>query len=100
MLDQKRATKEDFILLSRLSQQTERYHEMVDYVGKMAKLEGELNIEQRSILSAAYKNVVGNKRAELRVLTAIKQKQLSKKPPNDNNINYINNYEIKIKREL
>lgn len=32
---------------------------------------GKLNVEERTMVSSAYKNVVGNKRAELRVLTAI-----------------------------
>lgn len=34
-----------------------------------------LGPEERNLLSAAYKNMVGNKRAELRVLTAIDKKE-------------------------
>jgi 14-3-3 protein epsilon len=30
-----------------------------------------LNTSERSLVSSAYKNIVGNKRAELRVLNAI-----------------------------
>ena len=44
---------------------------MVIYVNKFAQEPRELTNEERNIVSAAYKNVVGNKRAELRVLTAI-----------------------------
>jgi 14-3-3 protein epsilon len=44
---------------------------MVEYVKKFANLGTDLSSEERNIVSAAYKNVVGNKRAELRVLTAI-----------------------------
>ena len=41
-------------------------------------------------ISASYKNVVGNKRAELRVLTAIEQKESRKTSTNDNNhLNYM-----------
>jgi len=48
---------------------------MVEYIKKFAQADTELTPEERNIVSAAYKNVVGNKRAELRVLTAIEQKE-------------------------
>jgi 14-3-3 protein epsilon len=51
---------------------------MVDYATQFAKLEGELNIEERNILSVAYKNVVGSRRAAWRVLTSIEQKEAKK----------------------
>lgn len=44
---------------------------MVDFVGKFISQNGKLTNEERAIVSAAYKNLVGNKRADLRVLTAI-----------------------------
>ena len=71
-------TREDYRLLARLAQQTERYNEMVEFITKFIFSEGELTNEERNIVSASYKNVVGNKRAELRVLTAIEQKESKK----------------------
>ena len=71
-------TREDYLLLARLAQQTERYNEMVEFITKFIFSEGELTNEERNIVSASYKNVVGNKRAELRVLTAIEQKESKK----------------------
>ena len=44
---------------------------MVKFVGQFVKTAGDLSNEERNIVSSAYKNVVGNKRAELRVLSAI-----------------------------
>jgi len=44
---------------------------MVEFITKFIFSDGELTNEERNIVSASYKNVVGNKRAELRVLTAI-----------------------------
>lgn len=44
---------------------------MIEFIGIFVTQPQELSKDERSILSAAYKNVVGNKRAELRVLTAI-----------------------------
>lgn len=66
-------------------------------IGKFVESEGELSNEERNIVSAAYKNVVGNKRAELRVLTAIEQKESAK---NENIKLYIRNYKFKIEKEL
>lgn len=48
---------------------------MVDFVehffSQDSDVSPEAEVEERNIISAAYKNMVGNKRAELRVLTAI-----------------------------
>ena len=51
---------------------------MVEFITKFIFSEGKLTKEERNIVSASYKNVVGNKRAELRVLTAIEQKESKK----------------------
>ncbi len=75
---------------------------MVEYVKKFANLGTDLSSEERNIVSAAYKNVVGNKRAELRVLTAIEQKE-SRKSSNETknkNLKYIQNYKKEIEKEL
>lgn len=71
----KKFQRDDFLLLARLAQQTERYQDMVDFVehffSQDSDVSPEAEVEERNIISAAYKNMVGNKRAELRVLTAI-----------------------------
>ncbi len=90
--------REDYLLLAKMAEQSERYSEMIEYVGKFAKTQGELTDEERHIVSVAYKNVVGSKRAELRVLSAIKQKE--EKKGNKGNINYIENYKGIIEEEL
>ena len=95
---EKNFLREDFLLLAKMAQQTERYQDMLDYIGKFIRSEVELNTEERSIVSAAYKNVVGNKRAELRVLQAIEQKENRK--ANETHVLYINNYRETIEKEL
>lgn len=95
---EKNFSREDFLLLAKMAQQTERYQDMLDYIGKFIRSDVELNPEERSIVSAAYKNVVGNKRAELRVLQAIEQKENRK--ANENHVSYINNYREIIEKEL
>ena len=55
---------------------------MVYYVSKFVKENVELSIDERTVVSTAYKNIVGNKRAgrqylfkELRVISAIELKE-------------------------
>lgn len=71
-------TRDENLFLARMAQQTERYSEMIEFIGNFVTQPQELSKDERSMLSAAFKNVVGNKRAELRVLTAIEQKESRK----------------------
>lgn len=97
-MEQQNFSREDYLFLAKLAEQSERYSEMIEFVGKFAKTEGELTSEERHIVSVAYKNVVGSKRAEFRVLSAIEQKESRK--GNDQNIQYIKNYKQTIENEL
>ena len=68
--------KEELIYLARLSEQTERYSEMIDYVKLfVSKTSQDLSVEERNILSVAYKNLVGVRRTSWRVLNSIEQKE-------------------------
>ena len=60
--------------------QAERYDEMVQEMDKVAKLvaESELSVEERNLLSVAYKNVIGSRRASWRIISSIEQKEESK----------------------
>jgi len=51
--------------------QSERFEEMITFVEKFVDEEKELSREERKLFATAYKQSVGNKRAELRVLSAI-----------------------------
>ncbi|KAJ8755159.1 hypothetical protein K2173_018957 [Erythroxylum novogranatense] len=57
--------------LARLAEQTERYDEMVETTKKVAKLDVELTIEERNLVSTGYKNVIGARRASWRILSFI-----------------------------
>ena len=62
--------------------QAERYDEMVKEMDKVASLStgegGELSVEERNLLSVAYKNVIGSRRASWRIVSSIEQKEESK----------------------
>ena len=73
------------VYMARVAEQAERYSEMVEYIKKVATTpKGDdkkftLSVEERNLLSVAYKNVVGSRRASWRVLSSLEQKEEYKK---------------------
>lgn len=60
--------------LAKLSEQCERYPDMVKHVKAMAEsCKGALSVEQRNLLSVAFKNVIGACRASWRSLRAYEE---------------------------
>ncbi|KAH7132036.1 14-3-3 family protein [Dendryphion nanum] len=80
--------------LARLCEQAERYDEMVTYM----KIGGELTVDERNLLSVAYKNVVGTRRASWRIISSIEQKEESK--GSEKHVGTIRDYRQKIETEL
>lgn len=54
------------------------YLEMVEAMKKVASLDVELTVEERNLLSVAYKNVIGARRASWRIISSIEQKEENK----------------------
>ncbi|KAL6927015.1 Protein bmh2 [Hanseniaspora valbyensis] len=112
------ATRENYVFLAKLAEQAERYEEMVENMKKVASTtsEGkELTVEERNLLSVAYKNVIGARRASWRIVSSIEQKEeqkleqfLQQQKDLDNNSNsedkqqvaLISEYRSKIETEL
>ncbi|CCC11592.1 unnamed protein product [Sordaria macrospora k-hell] len=84
--------------LARLCEQAERYDEMVTFMKEVAKLGGELTVDERNLLSVAYKNVVGTRRASWRIISSIEQKEESK--GSEKHVAIIKQYRQKIETEL
>ena len=94
-------SKEDFVYLAKIAEQAERYDEMVKYTNEAAKqCTGELDLDDRNLLSVAYKNVVGNRRAAWRVLNSIHAKEMKKGDPSSRNVQNVYDYKKKIEAEL
>jgi len=65
--------------LAKLAEQAERYDEMVQYMKTVAEsARDDLTLEERNLLSVAYKNVVGARRASLRIIGSIEAKETEK----------------------
>lgn len=83
------AEREDNVYRAKLAEQAERYDEMVESMKKVAGLDVELSVEERNLLSVAYKNVIGARRASWRIISSIEQKEEGKEQqePNPNSAN-------------
>ncbi|UPX18024.1 uncharacterized protein EKO05_0008348 [Ascochyta rabiei] len=90
--------RESKTFLARLCEQAERYDEMVTYMKEVAKIGGELTVDERNLLSVAYKNVVGTRRASWRIISSIEQKEESK--GSEKHVGTIRDYRQKIETEL
>jgi len=60
--------------MTKVSEQTERYEDMLDYIKKVvAEFDQELSVEERNLLSTAYKNSIGSRRTAWRAISRIEQ---------------------------
>ncbi|KAB1204018.1 14-3-3-like protein [Morella rubra] len=94
------AAREESVYMAKLAEQAERYEEMVEFMEKVtATVESEeLTVEERNLLSVAYKNVIGARRASWRIISSIEQKEESR--GNEEHVATIRDYRSKIESEL
>jgi len=91
-------SREECVYVAKLAEQAERYDEMVENMKKVAKSNVELTVEERNLLSVAYKNVIGARRASWRIISSIEQKEENK--GNQNHVTKIKEYRAKVEKEL
>ncbi|KAJ2156757.1 14-3-3 protein [Coemansia sp. RSA 552] len=90
--------REDLVYMAKLAEQAERYDEMVKYMKAVAKLGKDLSVEERNLLSVAYKNVIGSRRASWRIVSSIENKELNR--GNTAQVDRIKGYRAVIEAEL
>jgi len=86
------------IYFAKLAEQAERYDEMADYMKLVGTSGAELSVEERNLLSVAYKNAVGSRRASWRIISSVEQKEGSK--GNEGNVAYCKEYRNVVETEL
>ncbi|KAL7094478.1 hypothetical protein ACP275_11G105800 [Erythranthe tilingii] len=93
-------TREQYLYMAKLAEQAERYEEMVDFMDSLVvgAAGAELSIEERNLLSVAYKNVIGSLRAAWRIVSSIEQKEEGRK--NDDHVALVKDYRSKVETEL
>lgn len=94
------SSREENVYMAKLAEQAERYEEMVEFMENVAKTVDveELTVEERNLLSVAYKNVIGARRASWRIISSIEQKEESR--GNDDHVGMIREYRAKVESEL
>jgi len=90
-------SREELIYMAKISEQTERFEDMLDNMKQVVKTQQELSVEERNLLSVAYKNSVGSRRTAWRAISSIEQKEESK---GSKYINLLKDYKKKIEGEL
>lgn len=70
--------KGEYLYMARLSEQTERFEDMVDYMKKYIVIAGDLRDDERNLLSIAYKNTVSSRRTAWRAISALETKEKTK----------------------
>jgi len=88
--------RKDLVFLARTAEAAERYDDMCACMTKLVthckSLSEELTVDERNLLSVAYKNVIGARRASWRTLNAESQ--------DEKNALLITNYKSKVEEEL
>jgi len=87
------------VFMAKLAEQAERYEEMVEYMKQQVLMDRQedMSLEERNLLSVAYKNVVGARRASLRVIGSIEAKEKEK---GSNKEAIVSAYKSKVEGEL
>jgi 14-3-3 protein epsilon len=90
-------SREELIFMAKICEQTERFEDMLEYMKKVAYLDQPLTIDERNLLSVAYKNSVGSRRTAWRALTSIEAKEEAK---SSKYLPLLRDYKEKIEKEL
>jgi len=93
-----KSERESIVYKAKLAEQAERYDEMADFMKSVAQMGEELTVEERNLLSVAYKNAVGARRASWRIISSVEQKEKSKGNPS--NVFLAGQYRGKVEDEL
>jgi 14-3-3 protein epsilon len=92
------ADRDHYLLEAKLAEQAERYDEMKTAMVKLVELNPDLTREERNLLSVAFKNVVGTRRASWRIVSSIEQKEDTKGQAE--HVGLIKGYRGRIESEL
>ncbi|OMJ91603.1 hypothetical protein SteCoe_5864 [Stentor coeruleus] len=91
-------SKEEIIYNSKLAEHSERYADMIGYMKQLIdETNGDLNNEERTLLSVAYKQAVGERRNAWRIIGSYEEKQKSR---GSEHLALIAEYKKRIEHEL
>nr|QWE91332.1 tyrosine 3-monooxygenase/tryptophan 5-monooxygenase activation protein [Placidida sp.] len=89
---------DEAIYMAKVSEQAERYEEMVQYITRAADVRKNLAVEERNLLSVAYKNFIGARRASWRVLCSIEDKETGRS--RTDRASLVKKYRVQVEDEI
>lgn len=90
--------REHQVYYATLAEQAERYEDMAEHMYNAARMDDELDKEERNLLAVAYKQAVGHRRSAWRIISnaEMREEQLG----NDDNAACARNYRKKVEAEM
>lgn len=85
--------KASLVAMARIAETAERYEDMCQIMKQLVEDHSALNVEERNLLSVAYKNVIGARRASWRTLNVVDETK-------EANEALVNEYKRQIEAEL
>lgn len=92
------SNREELVYVAKVCEQSERYEDMLDAMKKIVNLGQELSVEERNLLSVAYKNSISGRRSAWRALESLEKKEEQKNQTQ--HVQYIREYKKKVQTEL
>jgi len=90
-------TRDENVFMARLSEQAERFEDMVQYMKRVATMGAELSLDERNLLSVGYKNSVGARRQAWRAVHSMETREAGRGPEA---VELIRDYRSTIEKEL
>lgn len=90
-------SREDLVFKAKLLEQIERYDDMIEVVKQIVAIDPVLTVEERNLLSVAYKNGISSLRTASRALKSLERKEESK---NSKNLPLLKEFKKKTEAEL
>ena len=95
-------SRDENIYMAKVCEQTERFEDMLSYMKKVLELDesAELSVEDRNLLSVAYKNCVGTKRTSWRILDTLEKKEKAKSDNDQKHLLLVTEFKKTVEKEL
>jgi 14-3-3 protein epsilon len=97
-MSEKSYTREEYVFLAKLYERAERYDDMVKFIENFVIANPALTLDERNILSAGYKNIIGSKRSSWRLLQTLEKKE--EKKGSSSNISNLREIKNKVEDEM
>jgi len=72
--------RDQLVFKTKVAEQAECFEEMVETMRRVVDLGADLSVEERNLISIAYKNLIGGKRTAWRIVHSLEEKEKNKDP--------------------